>query len=193
MQEFDKLSDEELSQLLQADSHGAFTEIYHRYKGLLVVHANKKLGGDLEISKEIIQEMFSNFWSNRYALPLIKNLKSYLYTLVRNRVLNHIQHQQVVTKYADSLSSFALNYAYSADELIREKQMMAIIDQEINALPPKMKEVFLLSRKSQLSHKEIGEHLGISESTVKNHIKAALKVLRTRLDLALFIVLLGHH
>jgi RNA polymerase sigma-70 factor (family 1) len=193
MQDFEKLPDEDLTLLLQADSHDAFTAIYHRYKGLLVIHANKKLGGDLEDSKEIIQEVFANFWSNRQVLPVIKNLKAYLYTLVRNRVLNQIQHQQVVTKYEESFNNFAQEYHYSADLLIREKQMIAIIEKEINALPPKMKEVFSLSRKDQLSHKEIAAKLEISEFTVKNHIKSALKILRTRLDLALIIVLLRHY
>ncbi|MBB5436925.1 RNA polymerase sigma-70 factor (ECF subfamily) [Pedobacter sp. AK017] len=193
MQEFDQLADEELSVLLQADSHGAFTEIYHRYKGILVIHASKKLGGDIEDSKEIIQEVFSKLWSNRHALPLIKNLKAYLYTLVRNSVLNQIQHQQVVTKYADSFAKFVPEHQYSTDGLIREKQMMEIIDKEIEALPPKMKEVFLSSRKSNLSHKEIAEKLEISEFTVKNHIKSALKILRTRLDLAFIIILLRHY
>ncbi|MDQ7948353.1 MAG: RNA polymerase sigma-70 factor [Pedobacter sp.] len=193
MQDFDQLPDEELILLLQADSHGAFTEIYHRYKGLLVIHAHKKLGGDLENAKEIIQEVFSNFWSNRHAHPQIRNVQAYLYTLVRNRVLNQIQHQQVVTKYAESFDAFAQDYQYSADVLIREKQMMAIIAKEIDSLPPKMKEVFILSRRHHLSHKEIADQLGISEFTVKNHIKSALKVLRTRLDLALIIFLLKHY
>jgi RNA polymerase sigma-70 factor (family 1) len=188
-----KFSDEELIPLLRADDHGAFNEIYERYKGILVIHACKKLDGDLEDAKEIVQEVFSNFWHNRHALPGINVLKAYLYTLVRNRVLNYIQHQDVVTRYADSFSRYEKEYDYSTDRLIREKQMLEIIDREINALPAKMKEVFLLSRKNYLSHKEIAEKLEISEHTVKNHIKSALKILRNRLDLVLIIVMLRHY
>ena len=179
--------------MLRADDHGAFNEIYERYKGLLVNHAYNKLNGNLEDAKEIVQEVFSNFWHNRHLLPVINVLKAYLYTLVRNRVLNYIQHQNVVTRYADSFAQYEQEYDYSTDRLIREKQMLEIIDREINALPTKMKEVFLLSRKNYLSHKEIAEKLDISEHTVKNHIKSALKILRNRLDLVLIIVMLRHY
>ena len=187
------LLDEELIPLIQQDSHPAFTELYNRYKGLLVVHARRKLGGDIEESKEIIQEVFSKIWHSRHQLPKISSLKAYLFTLVRNKVLNHIEHQQIVSKYAASFDDFAQSYQYSSDQRIREKQMMEMIDKEIEALAPKMKMVFLLSRRSHLSHKEIAEQLNISESTVKNHIKAALKILHARLGLILLIIFLRHY
>jgi RNA polymerase sigma-70 factor (ECF subfamily) len=192
MQAFEELPDDELMLMLQADDHGAFTALYHRYKGVLVIHANKKLA-NLEESKEIVQEVFSNLWYDRHKLPKIHNLKAFLYTLARNKVLNQIQHERVVIRYAESFTTFVQEHQNTTDLLIREKQMVEIIDQEINALPPKMKEVFILSRKNHLSHKEISDKLEISEHTVKNHIKAALKVLRSRLDIAVLLFLLRHY
>ena len=190
---YDKLSDEELIPFLRKDDHHAFNELYERYKGILTVHACKKLNGDLETAKEVVQDVFMNFWSNRNNLPIINLLKAYLFTLVRNKILNYIQHQEVVTRYADSFTTFKQEYDYPTDNRIREKQMLEIIDREIDSLPAKMKEVFLLSRKNYLSHKQIADQLDISEHTVKNHIKSALRILRSRLDLVLMIMMLRHY
>ncbi|HEY0272531.1 MAG TPA: sigma-70 family RNA polymerase sigma factor, partial [Chitinophaga sp.] len=84
----------------------------------------------------------------------------------------------------------ANTYAPPPDYRVREKQFMEMIEREIAALPPKMRVVFEMSRKSDYSHREIAAHLDIAEETVKKQIKNALKILRNRLGLALFIFLL---
>jgi RNA polymerase sigma-70 factor (ECF subfamily) len=76
--------------------------------------------------------------------------------------------------------------------LVREKQLAAIIEREIAALPPKMREVFVLSRKEYLTHKEIAELLGISEQTVSKHVTNALKILRVKLGAVAYILLIIH-
>ncbi|MNL67317.1 RNA polymerase sigma factor [compost metagenome] len=68
--------------------------------------------------------------------------------------------------------------------------MTAMIEKEIAALPQKMREVFELSRKQNLSHKEIAEQLGISEQTVSKQVTNALKILKTKLGLMLYLVFL---
>lgn len=182
------LSDQELVPLLQAGDHGAFAELYNRYKGELIIHAYKKLG-NFEDAKEIVQEMFSGLWSNHRQLPAINNCAAYLYTLVRNKVLNFIEHQQVEARYAASFLQH-INEAHNITDIqLRERELQRIIDKEIAALPPKMREVFLLSRKEYLSHKEIAIRLNISEHTVKNHIKAALKTLRQSLGFTVLVAL----
>jgi RNA polymerase sigma-70 factor (ECF subfamily) len=65
-----------------------------------------------------------------------------------------------------------------------------MIDREIDALAPKMREIFLLSRRSNLSHKEIAQKLGIAEPTVKKQVNNALKTLRVKLGLLSFLFLL---
>jgi RNA polymerase sigma-70 factor (ECF subfamily) len=57
-----------------------------------------------------------------------------------------------------------------------------MIEEEIERLPPRMKEVFNMSRKLHMSYKEIAATLGISEETVKSQVKRALAILRPRLQ-----------
>lgn len=121
-------------------------------------------------------------WTKRSEVAAAKTLSAYLYTSVRNRILNHITHQKVVDKYLDSMRTFMETGGYTADELLREKELAAVIEREIAAMPPKMREIFLMSRNEQLSHKSIGELLNISDKTVKQQVYKAVKQLRGRLE-----------
>lgn len=183
------VSDDTLISLLREGSQEAYTEIYNRYKWLLHVHAYKKLG-DRDEANDLVQELFTALWLKREDIYLNTTLSAYLYTAVRNRVLNRIEHLQVESKYVDSLLDYAGNHVAGTDHRVRENQLNDIIEKEIAALPAKMREVFELSRKSHLSHKEIAAQLHISEQTVTKQIKNALKVLRVRLGLIVYIILI---
>ena len=68
--------------------------------------------------------------------------------------------------------------------------MAAIIEREVDALPEKMREIFLLSRDETRSYKEIGEQLDISEKTVRNQVYNALRLLKVKINflLTLFFI-----
>ncbi|TKC65627.1 sigma-70 family RNA polymerase sigma factor [Pedobacter hiemivivus] len=175
------LSDAKLVQLLQASDHNAYTEIYNRYFQLLFVHARKKLN-DADLAKDILQEIFTKIWMKREIQLTATNLTGYLYTLMKNRILDLYLHQEVKTKYMRAAKSFIVtNKSSGTDALVREKDCSAHINQEIAALPPKMREIFELSRKNQLSYKEIAEKLNTNENNVSKQINNGLKVLKRRL------------
>lgn len=182
-------TDQDLVQFLREGRQDAFTEIYNRYKWLLHTHAYKKLG-DREAANDLVHELFANLWNQRSTLFLTATLSAYLYTAIRNRALNVIEHRMIESRYADSLMRFANTYEAATDHLAREKQFMAAIEKEILALPPKMRQIFELSRKGHLSHKEIADTLHLSEQTVTRQIKNALRILRIRLRFVLFIAMI---
>jgi RNA polymerase sigma-70 factor (ECF subfamily) len=109
---------------------------------------------------------------------------------VHYKILDHFARQRTVAKYINALQGYINQNPDKADSLIREKQLSEIIESEIALLPPKMRVVFELSRKKHLTHRQIAEELGISEETVKSQIKNALKILRVRLGLISFLMLL---
>lgn len=86
-----------------------------------------------------------------------------------------------------SLQNYITHGPCITDHVIREKQLAALIEKGISDLPPKMKEVFELSRKQKLTHKEIAEKLNLSEQTVKKQVNNALKILRVKLGTMLFL------
>lgn len=187
---YGKLEDRELSALLKEGNAMAFTEIYHRYHSLLYIYAHKKLN-DKQEAEDIIQEVLTTLWNRRYEITLQVSLSSYLYTAVRNRALDIFAHRKVEARYLHSLQAFMEQQTVrSSDFLVRENDLKTLIEKEIKSLPPRMREVFELSRTERLSHSAIAELLGISEHTVATQIKRALRVLRMRLGLLAWLYLM---
>lgn len=180
------LSDFDLTEQLKQGSHEAYTEIYERYFGVLYIHACKRMY-DHEEARDLVQEIFINLWSRREFLVPEKGFAPYLYSSVRNRLIDLMSKQTTYSKYISSISALSDQSVCITDHAIRERQLAAIIEKEINALPPRMREVFILSRMNHFSHKQIAEQLKTSELTVKTQIKHSLKILRSKLHLiALF-------
>lgn len=182
------LSDVELVNLLSSGEREAFAEIYERYKGLLYIHAYKKLWNEDEAA-DVVHDLFAALWDKRAELEITGHLSGYLYTSVRNRILKLIAKKQNAATYLSSISRFTNEGNCITDHRVRENMLTEIIEKEIAALPPKMRQVFELSRKTGLSHREIAEQLDISEETVKKHIHHALKVLRVKLGIFVYLYL----
>lgn len=190
MKAYHTLADIELVALLRESNRDAFAEIYNRYKGILFVHAYKRLLNRDE-AEDAVHDLFAALWSGRTTFHLqTGNLPGYLYSAVRNRVLKVIAKRQFAEGYLGSVE--VLENA-ATDHRARENQLKAIIEKEVALLPAKMREIFELSRNAQLSHKEIAAQLDVSEKTVKNQINNALKILRVKLGLFVFLYFLFHH
>ncbi|MDB5141654.1 MAG: polymerase subunit sigma-70 [Mucilaginibacter sp.] len=185
----DTLSDLDLTILLKDDDHGAYEEIYRRYHMLLYLYAYKKLK-DKEAAKDLIQEIFLALWNKRRSYTFHADLAGYLYRAVRNRAFDIFAHQRVEQKYVDSLQSYLNTDTATADHLLREKEIQTMIDNEIALMPKGMREVFELSRKQYLTHKEIAEKLDMSEDAVNKQIKRALKLLRVRLGFTVYALMM---
>lgn len=183
------MTDFELVNLLKEDDHAAYREIYHRYTGILISHAYSKLQNRDE-AKDVVQEVFSSLWSKRSTIHFQLNISGYLYITLRNKIINILAHRRIQTDYKNSLQLYLNQSHEGTDFLARSNQLRAIIEAEIAKMPVRMREVFELSRKSQLSHKEIAEKLGISEKTVKDHVKNALKTLRLKLGIINYLLFL---
>lgn len=178
-------TDQELIALLKQGEQSAFAEIYNRYKNPLYFHARRMLG-DNDEAKDIVQDLFAAIWSKRESLILPASVESYLYGSIRNRILDFLAHQKVITKYTESFNLYLENGAASTDELIRERELTRIIQQEISRLPEGMRKVFELSRNSDLSYKEIAAQLNIAEDSVKKQAQRAIKILRLKIKFYLF-------
>jgi RNA polymerase sigma-70 factor (ECF subfamily) len=176
------LSDEELLKEFQAGNTQAFELIYNRYKGILYIHAYKMLRDEDE-AKDVVQELFTKLYTKAGILLLKTTFSAYLYTAVRNRILDIIAHKKIKTDYLASLEEFVNRGAYTTDYFIREKELAFQIEKEVSLLPEKMRLVFEMSRNANLSHKEIAAKLDISDKTVKKQINNAIKLIKVKLNL----------
>jgi len=175
------LHDEELFQAFRSGDRKAFTVIYDRYWLLLYHHARNMLRSDEE-AKDVVQEVFTCLWEKSEVTNTDLPLGAFLYTATRNRILNLLKHLKIEAKYMDHVQASFSGSVDLSDATIRERELAKIIEEGINSMPVKMREVFELSRKSHKSYKEISVQLNISDKTVKKQISNALYILRIKLN-----------
>lgn len=133
--------------------------------------------GDLEEAKGIVQDVFMAVWTKFETFPADMNIRSYLYTAVRNKSLNHIRDRkkQVMLESVPEQKSNDGNDLLEAGELERE------IELAINALPDRCRQVFMMSRFEELKYNEIAQKMNISVKTVEAQMGKALRLLREHL------------
>jgi len=190
MTAFNTYSDQELTDLLKSGDQEAFTTIYNKYWALIYAHVFKMLRDEDE-AKDVVQEVFGNLWIKAGAIKNNSNISGLLYTAARNRVFDLMERNKVRSDYLGEIAQFITEAEHVQMDTIDEGRILEILQREIEKLPPKMREIFELSRKEDLSHKEIAGKLNISEQTVKKQVHNALKVIKPKLnDLGISITVL---
>jgi len=157
----------------------AFETLFHLYYGYLCQYA-QKLVDDRGTAEEIVQDFFVGLWEKKEDLNVETSIKNYFFRSIKNRCLNHIQHQKTKNKYAQKIIAEKENN-YSADDVFVEIDLAQKIEESINSLPQKRREIFILSRQEGLKYHEIAKKLNISIKTVETHMSLAIKYLRDKL------------
>lgn len=180
MSNYHTFSDDKLIVLLKASDDAAFNEIFHRYYNLLLSYTCRRLN-DTEISKDLINDAFADIWEKRLTVNIPGELIAFLYTVMKNRIVNHYRHKNVKQKYANYFQRSPDQTYNGTDHLVRHNDLQRKIEKEIVDLPEKMRIVFELSRKKGLNRIEISEYLDMPENTVKTNLQRALAILKKRL------------
>ena len=181
MKMYSEFTDSELVVLLKNRDHAAFSEIYNRYAVLIFYKINQMIR-DEEASKDLIQDLFVALWDKPELIQETNNLSGYLYVIGRNRVLKFIQRNKLKNDHISCLAKYASEVSLETLQNLDERELKTIVQREIDNLPAKMKVIFEMSRRDDLSHAEIAKKLGLSDQTVKKQINNALKVLRAKLS-----------
>ncbi|MBK8346744.1 MAG: RNA polymerase sigma-70 factor [Saprospiraceae bacterium] len=143
-----------------------------------------RITGDLNQAEDVVQDVFVRLWDKRDQMDQERNIRSYIYTMVRNHALEIIRRQSLGSKINQELL-YLQNDTEESPVEETEIEKIVILDQiyvSIRQLPPKCGEVFTLSKVNGLSYAQIAEHMDISIKTVENHMGKALKLLREMLN-----------
>lgn len=174
------LTDQELLDMSKAGDSLAFGAIYHRYAGVLVLHAMDILG-DEDDARDVIQEVFSHMWTRRQSIDVISNLKAYLYSAVRNSVINQLRKEKHISRMMEGFRAEEERRERAAHEAETDAVLWGRIEAEIDRLPGKMREVFLLSRRGDMTYEQISSRLNIAPNTVRKQVSNALRIIRVNL------------
>ena len=176
-----QFADDILLNLLKEDNKEAFDVIYLRYWERLYFYLVKAIKDTAE-AEDILQEVFVSLWKRRGNLDNIESLYTYLFSCVRYGGFRYIRNEIKKNHFKASWQSGLTD----TDDLFERQQaaneLSHLVNKEIDKLPLKMREVFLLSRREDLSYKEIAHKLNISDKTVKKQINNALKYLHLKLN-----------
>lgn len=166
--------------LIEGDED-AFCELYAAYKNRLIYFAMRFLKSR-EYAEDIFQDAFTVVWQSRRFINPEASFSSYLYTIVRNRILNQLRDLANQDKLREQMLSQAVNYSNDTKDEILANDLRQFISRALQQLTPRQREIFEMSRERQMSHREIAEALGISVNTVQESISISLRTLRTYLE-----------
>jgi RNA polymerase sigma-70 factor (family 1) len=174
------LSDAELILRWQQGDERSFEIIYKKYVLVLLAQAMRKTN-DRVISEEIVQNTFITLYKHKNEAARIVSIGAWLYTILKNKILDHYKHEAVVRKHEDFYAARSSPGIYNMEARLEAKELEVLLLDIIEGLPSRCKEIFKLSRLEYLSNKEIASRLHISENTVEQHMRKALKILRSTL------------
>ncbi len=158
-----------------------FIELYNRTVPKLLAFAYK-WSDDSLLAEDLVQEVFAKLWQKRHEISLDDSIDALLYTMLRNRLINAYQRQ---LQERVATTNFITPDAEPLDQESTDETILKI-EQYIEELPPRCKEVFLMSKRDGLTYQEIASELSLSIKSVEKHISKALKILRKRFGQAYF-------
>lgn len=162
---------------LQQGKEEAFAKAFTQYNRLLYALAYRFLKSGEE-AEDAVQFTFMKFWEDRKRLDFRSGVRSLLYTIMKNYVLNELRHRNIV---------YEKNYllALEVDEVddgflkaYEERNMREHLIAAINKLPSQKSMICMMKLKGGLSNQEIADQMHITVATVKSHYTQAIKMLR---------------
>ncbi|MGX1928811.1 RNA polymerase sigma-70 factor [Flagellimonas sp. 2504JD4-2] len=178
-------TDEALLGRLKANDERALTKLYDRYWDSAFLAAYNVLG-DKKLCEDVVQELFLDIWNRRQEIRIKTTFKSYFFSCVRYQVFAQIRKRQknVRAELFEGLD-YRIHYNCPESEYLYH-ELVEKINNTVEHLPKKCREVYKLSRNEHLSHAEISNRLHISTKTVENHMTKALKILRNAMGIFFF-------
>ncbi len=177
----DENKDSKLVSLLQKGDKEAFKLLFDKYATRLYQFSIKYLR-DKEDTEDLLNEVFLKIWENRQCLKINSKFQSYLFTIaynnIRQRFLKKGREEKYIRLFAEEYFVNSTDDEDKIDYLLFSQKLNEFIEQ----LPPRRKEIFILSFKEELKNKTISAKLGFSEQFVKNQLSIARKFILQRMS-----------
>jgi len=156
-----------------------FSTLFRKYYEQLYMFAGHFVK-DPQSAENIVQDVFVKLWIDRKKIIIRSNVKSYLYTSVKNLSLNFIKREGRLLSINEQLETIGENSSNPEAEYIKNESYISI-NKAIEELPEKCRRIYKMKRYDDLSYAEIAEILGISINTIKTQMKRAIKSLNKKL------------
>ena len=166
-----KDSDEQIVKAVRESNHEAFKILFNKYYKSLIRYCWYRIYS-MEISQDLVQEIFYKIWINRKRLDPDKSIKAYLYKSLTNAIINYTK---LSSSHTTSFEIVDEGKHFSNEDNLDVKMD---IHNAIKQLPEKLKTVYLLSRVEGYNYKEIAELCNITIKAVEKRMSKAFIHLR---------------
>jgi RNA polymerase sigma-70 factor (family 1) len=170
-------SERDLVLALQKGDEGAFETIYGLYSQRLFGRLLKLVKTEAQ-AQEILQDVFIKLWQHRHSLDAEKSFRSFLFKIAENKVYDFFRKAARDKLMQANLISLATTNYINIEDYTREEENLKLLYKAIESLPPQRQQVFRLCKLEGRSYKEVSELLGISLSTISDHIVKATKAIK---------------
>ena len=192
MERFVEYSDDELMQEIKADNMFAFDVLYKKYC-IRVYKFGYSILKSREESENLTQDVFLSLWENRLKIEKNSSIKSYVFTITYNSAISIIRKKARESQFMEYLKSLQEINVEPVNIELEYTELTNKLDEILQTLPQRQKEIYLLHRVKGLKYSEIAESLNISVNTIENHMSRALKTIRKKLgNYSLMAILFWH-
>jgi len=185
-------NESELVANLKLGSQAAFTELYNYYSQKIYFNVLAMVKDEM-IAEELVQDIFSTIWQKKSSISIETSFAGYLYATSRNKVYDFFKQLDLNDQLYTNIKSIATASYTHVEEALFSKENTHLLQEAINALPPQRRKVFELCKLKGLSYQQASEQMGVSMSTIKDHMahaRATIKLfVANHPDIALSIVL----
>lgn len=173
----DKIEERALLGQLKKGSTEAFDKLYKAYSPRIFGRLIRMLG-DETAAEEMLQDLFFRLWEKKNQIDLEKPFKAYLFTIAQHLVYDHFRRQRVSERFRqDFVHNYTEQYEHIEESIIfkqTEEQLLAAVAK----LPEQCRKVYILFKFEGKSYADITEIMGISKSTINNHLTKANSLLK---------------
>ena len=163
---------------LRAGSEAAFTQLYRMYSVRLYYNI-LALVKDENVAEELVQDVFSKIWRKRERISVEKTFAAYLFITGRNRVYDFFQQLTRDHKLYSRVKQLAVEHYSPIEEALSARENAELLYKAIASLPPQRRRAFELCKIEGRSYRQASEIMGVSLSTLKDHMSNALEAIRT--------------
>ena len=172
--------DRELVELMIGDSHAALGELYIRYSKQLTYFCKQYMKKEVD-TEDIVHDIFLQLWEKRHFLNPELSFSGYLQTIAQNKVFYKFRQSEIHSRFVRNILTNGKDTINETEDVIIDNDYVALLDEIIENLSQKQKEVFRLSRIEGHTYKEIAKLLHISDDTVKKYASIALKKIKKQI------------
>ncbi|WP_437921251.1 RNA polymerase sigma-70 factor [Sphingobacterium sp. LRF_L2] len=161
-------------------NESTFTEVYNTSweKVFTICYSHTD---DVEVAKELVQDIFKSLWERRETLQINSCLERYVLRAAKLKVFEHIRNKQLRAEHLKVVAKGSIKESNITEDTIMHRALSETVEHIVGKLPTHCQRIFRMSHEKGMTNKEIANQLFVSERTVEYHLANALKQLKHKL------------